>query len=178
MARRRKHTAYFVLVAAAAGALAIDRLVLGGGTPASVQAAASPVDSGSNELRGQGLAAAAKPVRLQFEELRSGPLAGKLSELAANDSIAGLLQPRPVVEVAVQSASVLPPTPEPAVSPIIPVLNVTSITIGERSRRAIVNRTVMVVGESMDGAKLIEINTDGLVFEVPGARFEAPLRRE
>jgi hypothetical protein len=178
MATRRKHTAYFVLLAAAAGALTIDRLVLGGGTPASAHAAASPGVSGAGDQPSQGLAAAGKTAKLQLEELRPGQLAGKLSELAANDSIAGLLKPRPVVEVAV------PETPEPApitesvVSPIIPDLNVTSIMISERGRRAIVNRTVMVVGDSMDGATLVEINTDGLVFEVGGTRVEAALRRE
>lgn len=175
MARRGKHMAYVVVVAAAAAALAVDRLLLGGGTPSSAQAAALPGDPGTGEAGIAGVAAAAKASKIQLEELRPGPLAGKLADLAVSDPVAGLLQPRPSVQVPVQV-----PPPREVVAPIavIPELSVTSIMISERGRRAIVNRTAVAVGDSLEGATLMEINTDGLVFDVAGIRVEAPLRRE
>ena len=50
--------------------------------------------------------------------------------------------------------------------------------ISDRGRRAKVNRTSLVVGDSLAGATLKEINRDGLVFDFAGQRLEVPLRQE
>ena len=166
-----------MIVGAAGGALAVDRVLLGGGGPASAQAALSP-GAGSSVAAPEPAATPVKSPKLQLEEIQPGPLATKLAGLATDESIADLLAPRRQAVNASPLAPVDERLPEPVVLPAIPDLNVSSIMISDRGRRAIVNRTVIVVGDSLAGATLKEINRDGLVFDIGGQRLDAPLRQD
>lgn len=166
-----------MVLAAAGGSLAVDRALLGGGGPASAHAALPPDAGSSAASAGLGVTPP-KSIRPQLEEIQPGRLATKLAGLATDEPIADLLALRhqavdaPVLEPATERP------PEPVVALPVPELHVSSIMISDRGRRAKVNRTSLVVGDSLAGATLKEINRDGLVFDFGGQRLEVPLRQE
>lgn len=103
-------------------------------------------------------------------EPRAARLDGYLVE-GGRDPLVSLLRKEPPAEPK-EPVSTAAPTSQPTGAPRLPQVTVQGIILGKRPQ-AIIDRRLYGVGETVLGAKIVEITREGVILEIRGRRMVA-----
>ena len=182
MTLTRSRKIVLAILALAATALLVDRLVLAPSASGPARARAAP--TADERPEGAGAAKSASPPTAP--EVGSGPrLADRLETVATPfDLDPDRLRDGFVPADAWLEELLEPPaeaeTPEPQVSPADRFAErhtLTSVILTARSSSAVIDGKVVPVGQTIEGFRLIRLTRQSAVFEAGGEEVELSLRR-